>query len=105
MLHRFSIWAVAQAVALLTTISGTQAFDETKYPNLKGQWNRFVVRGIPGPPSFDQTKGNGRAQQAPLTPEYQKVLEDSIADQLAGGQGNNVEHARCVNAGMPWMMI
>ena len=105
MLHRGSIWVLAQAVAVLSTIGSAQAFDETKYPNLKGQWNRFVVRGVPGPPSFDQAKANGLGQKAPLTPEYQKILEDSVADQRAGGQGNNTEHARCVAAGMPWMMI
>jgi hypothetical protein len=99
------IWIVAQVVVLLSTIGGAQAFDETKYPNLKGQWTRFIVRGVPGPPSFDQTKGNGLAQRAPLTPEYQKILEESVADQRAGGQGNNTEHSRCVAAGMPWMMI
>ncbi len=103
--HPSLIWIVAQVVALLSTIGGAQAFDETKYPNLKGQWTRFIVRGVPGPPSFDQTKGNGLAQRAPLTPEYQKILEDSVADQRAGGQGNNTEHSRCVAAGMPWMMI
>ena len=105
MLHRCSIWAAAQTMVLLMTLGSANAFDESKYPNLKGQWDRFVVRGVPGPPSFDQTKANGLRQQAPLTPEYQKILEDSLADQRAGGQGNNVEHARCVAAGMPWMMI
>jgi hypothetical protein len=105
MLHRGSIWVLAQAVAVLSTIGSAQALDETRYPNLKGQWNRFVVRGVPGPPSFDQAKSNGLGQKAPLTPEYQKILEDSVADQRAGGQGNNTEHARCVAAGMPWMMI
>ena len=84
--HPRLIWMVAQVVALLSAIGGAQAFDETKYPNLKGQWTRFIVRGVPGPPSFDQTKGNGLAQRAPLTPEYQKILEDSVADQRAGGR-------------------
>jgi hypothetical protein len=105
MLYRSTIWVLAQAAALLSAIGGAQALDETRYPNLKGQWNRFVVRGVPGPPSFDQAKANGLGQKAPLTPEYQKILEDSVADQRAGGQGNNTEHSRCVNAGMPWMMI
>src|SRR4030088_3399651 len=99
------IWMIAQVVALLFATGGAQAFDEKKYPNLKGQWTRFIVRGVPGPPSFDQTKGNGLAQRAPLTPQYQKILEDSVADQRACGQGNNTEHSRCVAAGMPWMMI
>ena len=62
---------------------------------------RFVVRGVGGQPSFDQTKPWGLGQQAPLTAEYQKILEDSIADQAKGGQGNFVEHAQCLPAGMP----
>jgi hypothetical protein len=32
----------------------------------------------------------------PLTPEYQKILEASIADQAAGGLGNCVINARNV---------
>ncbi|HKD27533.1 MAG TPA: hypothetical protein VKC66_16735, partial [Xanthobacteraceae bacterium] len=34
----------------------------------------------------------------------QKVLEDSIADQASGGQGNNFDRARCMPTGMPHMM-
>ena len=70
--------------------SGAQAFDDAQYPNLKGQWVRarppagVVIRGQP---AFDPEKYWGRAQQAPLTPEYQAVLEASLADQAAGGQG------------------
>ena len=45
----------------------------------------------------------GLAQQAPLTPEYQKVLEASLADQAAGGQGH-WHGARCIAVGMPAMM-
>ena len=96
--------AVALAVALLMTV-GAQAHDEKKYPNLKGQWSRFVVRGFPGQPSFDQTKPWGKGQQAPLTPEYQAILEASLADQAKGGHGNAIDYARCVAAGMPSMMI
>ena len=49
---------------------------------------RFSVPGLPGQPSHDQTKPWGRGQEAPLTPEYQAVLEASIADQANGGLGN-----------------
>jgi len=76
-----------------------------KYPNLKGQWTRFIVQGVPGQPSFDQTKRWGKAQQAPLTAEYQAILEASIADQAKGGHGNAVDVARCVSNGMPSVMI
>jgi hypothetical protein len=105
--YRSSILAttVALSVPLLMTMVSAQAHDETKYPNLKGHWERFVVRGVPGQPSFDQTKGWGPSQGAPLTPEYRKIMEDSMADQAAGGHGANVDHARCGAAGMPRMML
>src|SRR5207253_2626834 len=99
------IRAVVLAAALLTTIGSAQAHDETKYPSLKGQWDRFIVRGLPGMPSFDQTKRWGKGQEAPLTPEYQAIFEASLADQLKGGHGNSVDFARCVAGGMPSMMI
>jgi hypothetical protein len=105
--YRSSIRAVAVVLplVLLMTIGGTKAHDETKYPNLKGQWGRFIVPGLGGQPSFDQTKAWGRAQQAPLTPEYQAILEASLADQATGAHGNAVDVARCVSNGMPSVMI
>jgi len=39
-------------------IGARQAFDDTKYPDFKGQWDRFIVRGING--QFDQTKPTAR---------------------------------------------
>src|SRR5262249_31008878 len=105
MLHHRSIGIAAGLAMVLLALQGVQAAESPTYPNFKGQWSRLIVRGVPGPPSFDQTKPNGPGQRAPLTPEYQKILEDSVADQRAGGQGNNTEHSRCVAAGMPWMMI
>jgi len=91
--------------ALSVTIATGQVVDFSKYPNLKGQWNRFITRGLPGQPSFDQTKPWGFGQEAPLTPEAADVLRASIADQAKGGLGNSVEHARCSAAGMPFMMV
>ena len=99
MLHRSSIWAVAQAVVLLTTIGSALAADESRYPNLKGQWNRFVVKGVRGQPSYDQTKSWGPEQDPPLTPEYERVFQASLADLAAGGVGNNINRVRCNPAG------
>jgi hypothetical protein len=98
------LWAaVALALAGLTGTGGAQAA-EAKYPNWKGQWDainpRFGGQGV----KFDPTKAFGPAQQAPLTPEYQKVHEESMADQAQGGQGNFIDHARCIPGGMPSMM-
>ena len=85
--------------ALLVTLGATTASAQTaQYPDWKGQW----VRKSAG--TFDPNKPFGLGQQAPLTPEYQKVLEDSVADQAAGGQGNN-PMAACIPPGMPRMMI
>jgi hypothetical protein len=107
MLDRSStgVVAVALAAALMVTIGGAAAADDAKYPDWKGAWARFVVRGLGGQPSFDQTKPWGFGQQAPLTAEYQKVLEASLADQANGGQGNFAGHALCLPGGMPLMMI
>ena len=55
------------AGALVVTLSGAQAFDQSKYPDLKGQWVRAQVPGVTGQPGYDQTKRLGPAQQAPLT--------------------------------------
>ena len=102
---RIPILTVALAATLLTFTGSARAHDETKYPNLTGQWDRFVVPGVIGQPSFDQTKGWGDHQQAPLTPEYQAIFEANVRDQEAGGLGAGADHARCVAAGMPFMMV
>jgi hypothetical protein len=52
---------------------------------------------------FDPSKPSGRGQEAPLTPEYQKIFEDSMADQAKGGLGN-YPSARCILGGMPRTM-
>ena len=74
----------AIVVAALTIPVGAQAADDARYPDWKGAWARFVVRGLGGQPSFDQTKPWGFGQEAPLTEEYKKVLEASLADHALG---------------------
>ena len=93
----------AVAAALMLAIGAAHAADDAKYPNWKGQWNRVIVPGVGGQGAFDQTKPWGPGQQAPLTPEYQKVLEESMTDQAKGGLGN-YPTARCMPGGMPRMM-
>jgi hypothetical protein len=97
--HGSSIGALALAGALLMMVAGAQAFDETKYPDWSGQWRK--PNGIGN--QWDQTKGPGRAQQPPLTVEYQAIFEASLADQAAGGQGDDAR-ITCVSPGLPRMM-
>jgi hypothetical protein len=104
MLYRSSTCAFGLAAVLTVTMGGAQAADDVKYPSWKGQWNAIVTPGLIGTQfKFDPTKDRGVGQQAPLTPEYQKVHEDSMADQAKGGLGN-YPTARCLPGGMPRMM-
>ena len=94
--------AVVSALFAAAPIAAAQ---DGKYPDWSGAWARFVVPGLGGQPSHDQTKPWGPGQQAPLTEEYRKVLDASLADQANGGQGNFAGHALCQPGGMPLMMI
>jgi hypothetical protein len=99
MLYRSSIGVIALATALLATIAAAPAFDESKFPDWSGQWRKPAGIGN----QWDQTKRPGLAQQAPLTAEYQKIFEASLADQAAGGQGEDIR-ITCVSTGMPRQM-
>jgi len=93
----------ALAAVLIASATAVLAFDDAKYPDLSGQW--VAVRlGVRGQPAFDPTKPWGLGQQAPLIPEYQAVLEASLADQANGGQGNWESGVSCLPPGMPTMM-
>src|SRR5258708_27052605 len=87
--------------ALMLMPGGAWAFDDANYPDLKGQWHRGEVPGIGR--SLDPTRRPGLAQRAPLTPEYQKILEASLADQAAGGGGFAPDYL-CISSGMPMRM-
>jgi len=104
-MHCRKILMAVISIAMLATPTVAAQAADAKYPDLRGAWGRFIVRGLGGQPSFDQTKAWGKEQQAPLTPEYQKIHEDSLADQAKGGQGNFLDHALCHPAGMPFMMV
>src|SRR3954469_14919894 len=95
--------AAFASFAISMTMTNARIFDESHYPDWRGQWMRFPVAGIKGNPSWDPNKSEGLAQQAPLTPEYQAKLEASLADQAAGGAGLDRDLI-CMTAGLPPMM-
>ncbi|HEY7299589.1 MAG TPA: hypothetical protein VH684_16910 [Xanthobacteraceae bacterium] len=94
MLRLVSIGAIA---VLCLAASGAGAFDDALYPDWRGQWTRM------GGGSWDPAKPHGQ-EGAPLTREYQAVLDASLADQERGGQGNDPGY-RCQPHGMPRIMI
>src|ERR1700745_1642439 len=91
------IAAVVAVAGRGLTMSDARAFDDALYPDWNGGW--FGVGG-----NYDPKLPRGLGQRAPLTPEYQKVLEASLADQLNGGQGENPGYL-CNSHGMPRVMI
>ena len=103
MAHRHWMGAITFGVTLLATLANGWAFDDTKYPDWKGQWTRVPVPGYRGQPPHDPSKPAGRGQEAPLTPEYQEIFEANLADQAAGGQGRG-ETSFCLPNGMPRVM-
>ena len=96
--HRSPLGAVTLAMALCATMTAARAWDDAKYPDWKGQWERV------GGGSFDTDKRPGRAQQPPLTAEYQAVWEANMKDEATGGQSYNTQ-VHCLPGGMPRMMI
>jgi hypothetical protein len=99
MRERSLISAVALAVAVMTTTASAQIFDPSKYPDIMGQWRRPPGIGN----QWDTSKPPRRGQQAPLTQEYQAVLEANLADQAQGGQGSDPTYV-CIPDGMPRAM-
>jgi len=82
---------VALLAALLLLPHGVaSAFDQSKYPDLKGQWERV------GSPRWDD-------EHAPLTPEYQAIFQANTKDMKEGGQGIDPTYT-CLSPGMPRVM-
>jgi hypothetical protein len=90
---------MALAAALIVANAAASAHDESKYPDWSGQWRRPQGVGV----QWDPSKPLGPSQQPPLTAEYQKVFEASLADQKAGGQGGDPTYT-CIPPGMPRAM-
>jgi hypothetical protein len=86
--------AAAVAAGLCLLGAAAQAFDDSKYPDWKGKWQRSVgVRPVWVQPG----------DKAPLTSEYQAVFDWNVADQKAGGMGTEPSWM-CLPPGMPRIM-
>ncbi len=100
---RHLIGLMALTTAFLTPFAA-EAFDDSQYPDLKGEWRRVAVPSgaYPGV-QYDPHKLAGPGQEAPLTPEYQAIFEANLADQALGGQAGDPTF-RCLSPGMPRVM-
>jgi hypothetical protein len=88
------VFALAFGIGLAGAMSDarSQIIDMGKYPNIAGGWGRSEV--------YQWARG----EKPPLTPEYQAVLEASIADRAKGGHGTDTMY-RCFPPGMPRQML
>jgi hypothetical protein len=85
-----AILAAVAVPALIKPAAPAHAFDQSKYPDLKGQWERI------GSPRWDD-------KNAPLTPEYQAIYQANLKDMATGGQGIDPTYT-CLSPGMPRIM-
>src|SRR5215470_11605758 len=92
MQYRSWIPPITLLAAVGFTMAGAWAFDESKYPDWKGKWERV------GAPRWVQA-----GEKAPFTPEYQKIFEWNTADQKSGGHGWEPSWM-CLPPGMPRIM-
>src|ERR1700732_2098890 len=76
--------------ALLRPDAPALGFDQSRYPDLKGQWLRV------GSPRWDD-------DHAPLTSEYQAIYQANLKDMATGGQGIDPTYT-CLSPGMPRIM-
>jgi hypothetical protein len=86
---------------LCASLTGAPALDETRYPDLRGQWVR--ADGAEAAP-WDARKPRGLGQQPPLIPEYQALFEANLK-QLAVGVKASDPTTRCIPAAMPRVMM
>jgi hypothetical protein len=85
-----AILAAVAVPALIKPAAPAHAFDQSKYPDLKGQWERI------GSPRWDD-------KNAPLTAEYQAIYQANLKDMATGGQGIDPTYT-CLSPGMPRIM-
>jgi hypothetical protein len=78
--------------AVLMLAGHANAFDQSRYPDWSGVWNR------PGQPRWV-----AKGETAPLTPEYQALFDWNLQDQAAGGHGTEPSWT-CLGPGMPRIM-
>ena len=94
MSYRSLVGAVALAAGMSAAVSTAFAFDDSKYPQWRGQWQK--IGGV----QWDPSRKIGRDEAPPLKPQYQALFEAGLKDQAEGGQGNNQTYS-CLPGGMP----
>jgi hypothetical protein len=113
MLYRCLIAATLLATIQVMTVAAAETFDDSRYPDLSGQWvragNTGLIAGGAGGIRYDTSNppdptNLNLGQKPPLTAEYQAIYDENLDDMAKGGQGIDPT-ANCVSPGMPRIMI
>jgi len=102
MRYKARICMIALMLGALGGVDLPAFAQDKKYPTTFDATWRNPRAGQRGNP-WDITKPMGLGQEAPLTPEYQVILEAQIKKQREGGQGRS-RGTSCLLAGMPKVM-
>jgi hypothetical protein len=94
MAHRSWIATLTLAAGFGLLASSVQAFDESKYPDWTGRWQRA---------DGERPVWVRPPDKAPLTAEYQAIFDWDVADQKSGGHGTEPSWM-CLPPGMPRAM-
>jgi hypothetical protein len=94
MAYRGWVAAITLASGLCMLAAAAHAFDESKYPDWKGKWQR---------PQGERPVWVHAPDKAPLTAEYQAIFDWNVADQKIGGMGTEPSWM-CLPPGMPRAM-
>jgi hypothetical protein len=97
MIHR-AIMGMPAFLAALCLALAANAQDTKKLPDWDGLWGRGSPVG-----AWDPTKPPGPGQQAPLTPEYQRIFEANLA-KTKSGTFYDIK-GTCGPVGMPRLMV
>lgn len=97
MQYRAPICGLALLTVAIAAIAPARAFDQSKFPDWSGQWRRAES----GVVKYDPSKPE-RAQEAPLTPEYQAIFETNLRDRERGPSIDPTDG--CLSPGMPRIM-
>jgi hypothetical protein len=94
MVRRGLIATIVLAAGLAAIAVPALAFDDAKYPDWKGKWQR---------PEGERPVWQRAPDKAPLNAEYQAIFDWDVADQKAGGHGTEPSWM-CLPPGMPRIM-
>ena len=100
-----SLFCVGAWAAISIAAADAQILDYSKYPDLKGQWERYAVRGSAASPGLIKQSLGARGSRPRSRPSIKPFMTRAWRIRQAVGSAAIVDHTRCGAEGMPFMMV